>query len=128
MNLTQFVILACFILLLGYDALVSSIGQPTESRVLMSLSFDFPSIALMFGILLGHWFWPHKAEPQMFHSLLKLNLGPIPFLLLSFGFDFLHNHFYPNSYPAWRFPGFYTLLGIPIGSLFWYQINASSLL
>lgn len=122
MNLTEAIILGAFVLLLGYDGLTAQISQPTESRVLLALAMSYSTIPLMFGILVGHWFFGHYQAPQVFQSLLNLNLGPLPFLAVSLIFDVLFNHFTTNSYPFWRYPGIYSLIGIPIGSIFWYQI------
>lgn len=129
MNATELILIVTTALLLIYDGLVGVFGQPTESRVLLSTAFNWVTVPMAFGILLGHWFWPHKQPPQLFSSLLSLNLGPLPFLLISLIFDLVYNHYnVGGSHPWWRFPGFYTLIGIPIGSIFWYQINSLSIL
>lgn len=118
--LTKTILIITFIFLIVYDAIVDILKQPTESQVLLAWGWQFNALPLTAGILIGHWFFPHKSSTL--GSIVGLVL---PFIAAALIWDLIWNLKFGGE--AWfRYPGFYALLGIPIGSYLWSQFSSGS--
>jgi uncharacterized membrane protein len=60
--LTQFVLLACIVLLIGWDIVVAvnKIPGDTISEIVLGYARSSPIIPFAFGVLMGHLFWPQS--------------------------------------------------------------------
>jgi hypothetical protein len=63
---TIIMIVANVIIMAGYDVLALTEGgvDATISRVLYHGASDHPIIAVAFGVLVGHLFWPQRPEKR----------------------------------------------------------------
>lgn len=63
-NLTKIFIISALSVIIGYDifAVIQGGMDATISAVLLHWSREYPPVTLASGILLGHLFWPQKAD------------------------------------------------------------------
>lgn len=120
MNITELVIIATFVLLIAYDVIAGKINQPTESMVLREWGWRWNTVPFLAGFLIGHWFFPRReVDVSGWMWVLPILGGLIVF-------DILWGRFGRNSRPWFRFPGWYVLLGIPVGMFLWGQASVES--
>lgn len=114
--ITSWGMLALVAIIIGWDVVVGAVGAKTESQIIAETSRNWNIIALAFGILIGHWAWQSKVV--LGYTLWRYGLI-IPGAVLAFD---LLCYFKVLSPPSWlRYPGLWTMVGIPTGSLLWGQ-------
>lgn len=118
MNLTKIVLLSAIFGLLIYDAFVGTLGVPTESQVLRDWALQSVTLPFTAGFLLGHWFFPRKEvdySAWVFAAIFLLAFG-------AWDIYWFYNNL-PGTMPnVWyRYPGWYALLGVPVGTYLWGQ-------
>lgn len=117
MTVTGWVIVGTIVLLLGYDAIVGLIKQPTESQVLRDWGWRWNTLPFCAGFLLGHWFFPRVAV-----SFTAWGYA-IPILLILLVWDIAWWQIKGDERAWYRWPGWYALLGIPAGVFLWGQAS-----
>lgn len=119
-EITKIVVVSVIVGLIGYDVICPSIGQPTESMVLRNWARDWSLLPFCAGILTAHWFAPQR---QIDISGWMWNL-PIMGILIGtdIGWNLWGNSIHTDlTYPWWRFPFWYFLMGLPCGYFLWDQ-------
>jgi len=111
--LTKIMIISVFCFAVIYDITIVLIDRSaTISKIIQRSSLDYPSIALLFGILAGHFFWPMMIIELEYwkYSLPILSVLFISFLII----DILLG--LPNTALL-----LWVLLGILLGHFLWPQ-------
>ncbi len=63
MSLTHWVLIAVGVFLLIFDVWIAlrrahGLHEPTESQALLNWALRHPMLPFVFGVLMGHFFWP----------------------------------------------------------------------
>lgn len=108
----QWVIIAAFVLFLGLTVVAANRKETTLSNTLQDWGTKYNWFAYLWGVLIGHWFFPNAPHHIAVWPWLLIPMG-----LLAVG-DVINLKVYP--FPLWtRYPGAYVLLGIPSGMWLW---------
>ena len=115
---TAIVILGTLAAWILYDLLAISKGWITESSWLRDAAYKATIVPFFCGFILGHWFFNYEGASQSgwvfaLPILIAVTLIDIICVLQKVGSVW------------WRWPGFYVLLGIPVGSFLWGQSGLS---
>jgi hypothetical protein len=120
MSVTKLVLLGTIFGLLGYDAFVAVLHEPTESQVLRDWGHVSTCLPFVAGFLLGHWFLPRQNPSGS-------AWGNAAILILALGaWDLWWFFTGRTDCPFYRYPGFYAILGVPLGSFLWGQGDGSA--
>lgn len=113
MNFTQWFVVFVTAALLIFDGVNSLFGLPSESTVIRQWAWSLTLIPFSVGCIIGHWFFPG-------HGITNSAWGNcLPFMVLLLGFDLLWMKFGGGVHPWYRYPGWYFVLGVPVGMLVW---------
>jgi hypothetical protein len=123
MNVTEWVIVGAFVLLLAYDGVVAYLHAPTESQVLRDWAWKWSTVPLIAGILCGHWFGNQvKVSGSAW-------INAVPILLGYILWDMLLQKFAKESLEKWyRYPLIHVVVGILVGMFLWGQEYGASIL
>lgn len=120
-KLTKIILVSLAVFLIGYDIYIY-FTQPPESLisvVVKSWSFSCPFVALMIGILGGHFFFPSKNPKSNWKSFFVM----VVIVVVISATGLVINKIGITA--MWAriafFPGTMFLLGIPLGIIFWQQ-------
>jgi len=114
MSLTGWIILVIFLSLLGYTAIAQKHGQPTISMQMRDWAWKWNSIAMLTGVLIGHWFV--SIQNPLSHAFGFT----MPFFAAYLVFDLVW-HYKDYSQNWYRWPIIPCLIGIVVGAAFWGQ-------
>jgi len=103
------------VLLIAYDVAAPYLGQPTESKVLRSLSREWTVLPAAMGVLLGHWWSPSIQIGVSGWAYACAALVPV------LGADIGYRYLGKGADLWWRSPLLYVALGVPIGAVLWSQ-------
>lgn len=121
MNLSQFAIVLTFLSLIAYDVLAGPNGQPTISMALRDWAWHWTYLPFTFGFLITHWFFPRR------NADVSGWMWALPFFIGLIAFDLLWHQYGVVERPWFRYPGFYVLIGGPVGFFLWPQPSAESI-
>lgn len=114
MTLTHWVLIATIVALIAYDAIVATIGQPTESQILRDWGQKRVALPFTAGFLAAHWFMNRNSQWPSGWMLA------LPIILALVGWDVWWNH--KDRPRVWyRWPGLWLLAGLPVGCFLWGQ-------
>lgn len=102
------------VILIAYDVLAPYIGQPTESRVLRSLSHDWTILPAVMGVLVGHWVGPGVSVGVSGWGYALAAVSPILVVDIVWNVKRMEWHWA-------RSPLIYVLAGTVLGTLLWSQ-------
>ena len=113
--ITEILIGTTFVIWIVWTVIAQRYGNKTISRALRDTMWDFTTLSLIWGILLGHWsgtyFWPVIGGVFGY---------TVPFIVASVIHDVLWLSF--NGWGArsgYRWPVWYYLIGMGVGLAFW---------
>ena len=114
--LTKIIIITTFVLAVIYNVFVKiyGAGRSTISKVILDTTIQYPSLAFIFGIMVGHWLFPswwYGEESYWKYSMFIL----IPITLGVLIYDLIWH------LPSLYFPINYFMIGIFVGHLGWPQ-------
>lgn len=120
LTFSQWFVIAVFVAVIFYTAVAQKMGQPTVSMTLRDGGWRINTIPFIFGLLVGHWFFPRQ-------STWVSGWGyAIPALLALVIYDVLWNWKKGAERRWFRFPGWWFLLGLPVGIWLWAQRSGDS--
>lgn len=103
--------------IIGWDVYLGIAHADTESMILASTGRRFMALPLFAGSLVGHWFLNRRS--------VNYKLWPVALsiLLATLAWDIVNVYFPAGTWvQEWiRYPGFWLLAGLPVGSFFWPQ-------
>jgi hypothetical protein len=118
-KITSGLIWATIIIWIIWDVYVALVGAKTESRIIADWSSVSVALPWAIGMLCGHWFalWRKKPAP---HSTLRtsINFGFFGLLLV---WDFCTYKFAWTALASLRYPGYWPIIGFPMGRYLWGQ-------
>lgn len=117
--LTDSLIVATFTVWIWWDVYLAKNGGPTESMIVRDwgkVSTFFPHLM---GFLIGHWFFPRQSQWQSGW------MWGLCFWGVLIAWDVAWN-LWVGTYPWYRYEGFWVLVGIVSGTLFWCQTDGRS--
>jgi len=113
--LTKIIIIITFIFAVIYNIFIKiyGTGRSTISKIILDTSTKYPSLAFIFGTMVGHWLYPftYGEEPYWKYSMFIL----VPIVLIMLIYDFVWH------LPSLYFPINYFMIGVFIGHYGWPQ-------
>lgn len=113
--ITSIFIIVFMAVMIGYDAVCGSIGQPTISNIMRDWGKVLNVWPYVWGTFIGHWFSP-KALPH-FDKVIFVLIPAVVILI----FDIIYNVSGGEQNVWFRYPLLWAGVGVVLGFFFWEQ-------
>lgn len=118
---TASIVLGTFVIWIWLDVVIVKVsGAPTESQWIAATSQRFTIFPFIVGLLSGHWFFNHRVLSY------SAWVYALPIFIWIIAFDVYWNTRRWGQRAWYRYAGLWFLLGLPVGTFLWGQMDGGA--